>query len=79
MSKKDYIACAAVVKAVRASGGDEGTCLAFAERMAGVFGSDNPAFKPDVFYGACGYVAHFLSSDNAALTEGGTECFPLPS
>ena len=79
MSRHDYQALAAVIREVAATGGDEGTLLTVAERMARVFAADNPAFKPDVFYEACGYVAHFLSSDNATLTEGGTEFFPLPS
>jgi hypothetical protein len=66
------------VKAVRASGGDEGTCLAFAERMAGVFKADNPRFDAAKFYEAADYEAHVMSADNASLTAGGSYTYPMP-
>jgi hypothetical protein len=75
MSTKDYCALADVI---RESAGDEGTLLAVAERMARVFADDNPVFKPDVFYKACGFKVGCVSSDNADLSAGGTDFYPLP-
>jgi len=78
VTTKDYVALAAVVKAVRASGGDEGTCLAFAERMAEVFAADNPCFDAAAFYEAAGFEAHVISGDNADLSAGGSYTYPMP-
>jgi hypothetical protein len=77
MSKKDYIATAEVVRAVVVSGGDMGTCLAFAERMSGYFKADNPRFDAGVFYEACGFEVTSIASDDHSQGVGVVEVFPL--
>ena len=77
MSRRDYQALAAVIRDVAATGGDPGTCLAFAERMARVFAADNSNFKRETFYRAAGFEVGYIASDNADLSAGSNDPYPM--
>jgi hypothetical protein len=77
MSRRDYQALAAVIREVAATGGDPGTCLAFAERMARVFAADNSNFSREVFYRAAGFEVGYIASDNADLSAGSNDPYPI--
>jgi hypothetical protein len=78
MSRRDYQALAAVVREVVATGGDEGTLLAVAERTARVFAADNPAFDPVKFYTACGFEVGVTCTDDFDGGHAVTDFYPLP-
>ena len=67
MSRRDYVAVAAAVKAVGSTGGDTGTLVALVASLGTVFADDNPNYKHDVFVAACGL--DFLADACAVLKE----------
>jgi hypothetical protein len=78
VSRRDYQALAAVIREVAATGGDEGTLLAAAERMARVIAADNVAFDPVRFYTACGFEVGVTSADDFDGGHAVTQFYPLP-
>ena len=78
MSRRDYQAHATMIREVAATGGDEGTLLAVAERTARVFAADNPAFDPVKFYTACGFEVGVTSADDFDGGHAVTQFYPLP-
>jgi hypothetical protein len=78
MSRRDYQALAEVIREVAATGGDEGTLLAVAERIARVFAADHPAFDPVKFYTACGFEAGVVCADDLDGGHAVTDLYPFP-
>lgn len=83
MSRKDYVAVAGVIAAVNKSGGDPGTMLAVAERLAHVFEADNRSFDPVTFYAACDFESVVISGDGTkpgvpGFSVDATTVYPLP-
>ena len=51
--------------------------MAFAERMAGVFAADNSSFSREAFYRAAGFEVGYIASDNADLSAGANDPYPM--
>ena len=53
MTRKDYVAVAEILSSYKDLIGDEFTCEDLVEDFSGMFESDNPNFKHEVFREAC--------------------------